>query len=242
MDVKEEHILGQHIINHWYYVSKGRALRQMLSGIHTEKVLDVGAGSGIFARQLLDAGVCNQATCVDPAYENEYSDSHNGKVIYFKRFINQTTQDLILMMDVLEHVDDDLELLSLYTRYMSEEGYVLVTVPAFQFLWSGHDVFLEHRRRYTLDQLERVISKVGLKIVKSRYFFATLLPLVATIRWYGQMRLAFNNVEPKSDLKVYPWLINNALIHLHDIERIVLFPFNVIGGLSIFCLARHSKQ
>jgi 2-polyprenyl-3-methyl-5-hydroxy-6-metoxy-1,4-benzoquinol methylase len=48
MDVKEEHILGKHITNHWYYISKGRALHQMLSGIRVEEVLDVGAGSGIF--------------------------------------------------------------------------------------------------------------------------------------------------------------------------------------------------
>ena len=240
MDVKEEHILGKHIINHWYYISKGRALCKMLSGIRTEEVLDVGAGSGIFARQLLDAGVCNQATCVDPAYEKEYSDSHNGKIINFKRVTDRTTQDLILMMDVLEHVDDDLELLSLYTNTMPQEGYVLITVPAFQFLWSGHDVFLEHRRRYTLGQLERVILRAGLKIIKSRYFFVTLLPLVATMRWYDRMQLASNNAVPRSDLKVYPSLINNALIHLHDIERIVLFPFNIIAGLTIFCLARHS--
>lgn len=239
MDVKEDHILGKRITKHWYYTAKGRALSQMLSGIHTEEVLDVGAGSGVFARQLLDAGVCDQATCVDPAYENEYKDYHNGKIIYFKRSIAQITQSLILMMDVLEHVDDDLELLSLYTNSMPQGGYVLITVPAFQFLWSGHDVFLEHRRRYTLSQLERVVSNAGLKIIKSRYFFATLLPLVATMRIYDRIQLSFNSVEPKSDLKVYPKPINNALIYLHDVERIVLFPFNVIAGLTIFCLARH---
>ena len=240
MDIKEEHILGKHIINHWYYISKGNVLYRMLSGIRTEEILDVGAGSGIFARQLLDAGIGDRATCVDSAYENEYSrEFHNGKIIYFQRSIDRTTQNLILMMDVLEHVDDDLELLSMYTSTMPKGGYVLITVPAFQFLWSRHDVFLEHRRRYTLGQLERVVSRAGLKIVKSRYFFAALLPLVAIMRWYARLQLASNNVELKSDLKVYPWHINNTLIHLHDIERIVLFPFNVIAGLTIFCLARH---
>jgi SAM-dependent methyltransferase len=238
MDVKEEHILGKHITNHWYYISKGRALHQMLSGIRVEEVLDVGAGSGIFSRQLMDRAICNRATCVDPAYEHEYEDFHNGRKIYFKRSIKQTTQELILMMDVLEHVDDDLELLDMYTRTMPQGGYVLVTVPAFQFLWSRHDVFLEHRRRYTLNHLEKVLIRAGLSIARSRYFFASLLPIVAMTRVYNRKCMFSGDIEPRSDLKIYPRSINSLLVRIHDVERMVLFPFNSIAGLTIFCLAR----
>jgi hypothetical protein len=237
MDVKEEHILGEQINNHWYYIAKGRALCEMLSGIQSESVLDVGAGSGIFARQLLAAGVCDQATCVDPAYEHEYSDRHHGKPIHFRRHVDRPTQSLILMMDVLEHVEDDLALLRQYTSQMPQTGSVLITVPAFQFLWSGHDVFLEHYRRYSLGQVERLVSDAGLKMVKSRFFFSTLLPLVTAMRWYDRLRVAADQIEPKSALKVYPRLLNQALIHLHDLERRILFPYNALAGLTIFCLA-----
>lgn len=64
MDIKEEDILGPEIARHWYYVSKGRALQYFLRHVRKASLLDVGAGSGVFSRQLLDAGVCEQATCV----------------------------------------------------------------------------------------------------------------------------------------------------------------------------------
>jgi hypothetical protein len=64
MDLKEENILGSHIYNHWYYVSKGKALRHFLGNLHVPEVLDIGAGSGVFSRQLLDAGVCQSALCL----------------------------------------------------------------------------------------------------------------------------------------------------------------------------------
>ena len=62
--------------------------------------------------------------------------------------------DLLLYMDVLEHVDDDLGLLTAYLDQLERGGRVLITVPAFDFLWSNHDIFLEHKRRYTLKQVE----------------------------------------------------------------------------------------
>src|SRR5688572_5239911 len=71
MDLKEQDILGPDIGRHWYYVSKGRALRALLGRAKVPEVLDVGAGSGVFARQLLAAGVCDRAVCVDPNYVEE---------------------------------------------------------------------------------------------------------------------------------------------------------------------------
>ena len=67
MDLKEEAILGAAIGSHWYYVAKGRALCAMLGGIRVPEVLDVGAGSGVFSRQLLDAGVCSGRCASIPA-------------------------------------------------------------------------------------------------------------------------------------------------------------------------------
>lgn len=238
MDVKEEDILGPDIADHWYYVSKGRALLSFLGGARADSVLDVGAGSGIFSRQLLDAGVCASATCVDPAYPQERSESHNGREISFVRSAGGPGRDLVLMMDVLEHVDDDAGLLRQYTEPQAPGGLVLITVPAFRFLWSGHDVFLEHRRRYTRRQIEDVVRKAGLEVVRSRYFFGLLFPAAAAIRLYGARRLKKEGFAPKSDLRKAPALLNRALILLHVLERLTLFRFNVFAGLTVFCLAR----
>lgn len=238
MDLKEESILGQDITTHWYYVSKGHALCRLISDLRVDGVLDVGAGSGVFSRQLLDAGICQRAVCVDTGYTEERSEAHNGKAILFTRSINSVSEKLILMMDVLEHVDDDVGLLRKYTDRMPPGGLVLITVPAFQFLWSGHDVFLEHRRRYTLKGIESVVKAADLTIVRSRYFFGILFPFVSATRLHDRLLSPSGQIEPKSFLKKYPKFINTSLTLIHDIERTILFPLNIFAGLTVFCLAR----
>jgi len=234
MDLKEEDILGDSIAQHWYYVAKGRALRQFLGGIRAPEVLDVGAGSGVFSRLLLAHDVCGSAVCVDPNYPSERSDTHGGKPIRFVRSIERTTQKLLLMMDVLEHTSDDVGLLRSYTATMPPEASVMITVPAFQFLWSGHDVFLEHHRRYTIQAIEDVVRRAGLEVMRSRYFFGALFPLVAFARVLKRSR----NDAPKSELQVYPHWLNATLISIHDLERVSLFRLNRAFGLSVFCLCR----
>jgi len=233
MDVKEEDILGEDIATHWYYVSKGRAMRSFLGDIHAAGVLDVGAGSGIFSRQLLKAGISQRATCVDPAYAEEHEETCPGGTLNFVREVGEPDQPLVLMMDVLEHVDDDVGLLREYSRHLPAHGRVLITVPAFRFLWSGHDEFLEHRRRYTRGMVERMVRDAGLEVVRSRYFYGLLFPAVAAMRLYEARR----RKEPQSALRRHSPLANSVLTAVHDVERVLLFPVNVFAGLSVFCLA-----
>lgn len=236
MDLKEEEILGQTIDTHWYYLTKGRAVRALLGKIFVKEILDIGAGCGVFSRQFLDSGVCRSAVCVDPNYKEEREETHNDKPIRFVKSIDKTTQGLILMMDVLEHVPDDVALLKQYTESMFSGGRVLITVPAFQFVWSGHDVFLGHYRRYTIESLEKRIREAGLTPIKSRYFFATKFPIVAVERWFKNLLLKRGKIDAKSELKLYPKWFNNVLIFVHEMERIFFFPFNRFFGLSVIAM------
>jgi hypothetical protein len=238
MDVKEEDILGADIATHWYYVAKGRALQSFLRGTQVDELIDVGAGSGVFSRQLLDAGFCRNAICVDPAYAEEREEMHNGHPVAFVHNIDNPAASLVLMMDVLEHVDDDVALIEQYTRSMPSGGRLMITVPAFSFLWSGHDVFLEHRRRYTRGQLNAAVQKAGLTVERSRYFYGFLFPVAAAIRLYKGWRLRHRKLEARSDLAPVSAPLNAVMTLMHDIERTTLFPANVFAGLSVFCLAR----
>jgi SAM-dependent methyltransferase len=238
MDLKEAFILGENAGRHWYYASKGRALLQLLKGLSVETVLDIGAGSGVFSRQLLDAGVCRRAVCVDPAYRAEGTERHNDREIRFAHSPDQGPADIILMMDVLEHVDDDVALLRRSTARLRPHDQVVITVPAFQFLWSGHDEFLEHRRRYTRRQVEAVVRAAGLEPVKSGYFFGLLFPLAAVQRLFDRWRRRSGGGPAKSALSVQGNTVNTILIAVHDLERKVVFPFNRLAGLTVFCLAR----
>lgn len=238
MDVKELDILGDGIEKHWYYVAKGNALLQFLEGYTAREVLDIGAGSGFFSKRLVRAGICERAICIDTAYPVDRMEMHGGQQIIFLRSVDQVTQDMILMMDVIEHVDDDVGFIRAYTDRMPQSAVLLVTVPAFQFLWSGHDVFLEHKRRYTRTSLHRTMDRAGLDVIRSRYFFSILFPAICAIRLRGRLKLASSELAPRSDLRIHSAWTNSLLTAIHELERRTLFRFNRMAGLTVFCLAK----
>lgn len=230
MDVKEEALLGGAVGDHWYYRSKQLALDSMLRGVSFRRILDVGAGSAIFSKHLLK-GTAGSAICVDSAYAGEHSEIYNGKAIRFAPEITPGNADLVLLMDVLEHVDDDVGLMRASLAGAAPGAFVLISVPAFQSLFSAHDKFLEHRRRYTIGSLEAAVESAGLAVIATRYFFAGILPLVAVIRALERAG------PPRSSLKVHTPFVNSFLTFAHRAE-VPFFRFNRIAGLSVFCLAR----
>jgi 2-polyprenyl-3-methyl-5-hydroxy-6-metoxy-1,4-benzoquinol methylase len=136
------------------------------------------------------------------------------------------------MMDVLEHVDDDRGLVRHYAAKVPPGAHFLVTVPAFSFLWSGHDVFLEHKRRYLLGEIEAAMRVAGLNVVKGAYYFGLVFPLAAAVRLANR-----GEAEPKSSLKKHGALTNSVLAAICAAE-LPLFPVNRLAGLSAFVLAR----
>jgi SAM-dependent methyltransferase len=232
MDLKEEDILGADIAQHWYYRSKAAALSRAVADLKPQRLLDVGAGSGFFSRHLLAQGGAQSALCVDIGYDRDRDDQIGGKPVLYRRDCGATDCDLVLMMDVLEHVDDDRGLVRHYAAKVPSGAHFLVTVPAFRFLWSGHDVFLEHKRRYRLGEIEAAMRDAGLKIVKGAYYFGLVFPLAAA------MRLATRaQPEPKSSLKKHGVLTNGLLTAICAAE-LPLFPLNRLAGLSAFVLAK----
>lgn len=232
MDLKEEDILGDDIGRHWYYRSKAAALRRAVSGLSPRRILDVGAGSGFFSRHLLARGGAQSALCVDIGYRNDAEDEVDGKKVLYRRDIGLTDCDLVLMMDVLEHVDDAAGLVHLYAGKVPSGAHFLVTVPAFQFLWSGHDVFLEHKRRYRLPEIEQTMRDAGLDVVRGAYYFGFIFPLAAAVRLASR-----STTEPRSSLSRHDALTNGLLTAICAAE-LPLFPLNRLAGLSAFVLAR----
>ena len=232
MDLKEEDILGADIGRHWYYRSKAAALRRMVGGLGARRILDIGAGSGFFSRRLLAETTATAALCIDIGDAADRDDSIDGKPVLYRRDTGPTDCDLVLMMDVLEHVDDDRGLLRDYAGKVPSGAHILATVPAFRFLWSGHDVFLEHKRRYRLAEIEDTMRGAGLQIVAGAYYFGFVFPLAAAVRLASR-----NTGEPRSSLARHGALTNGLLTALCSAE-LPLFPVNRLAGLSAFVLAR----
>ena len=236
MDLKEEQAIGGDPASHWYYVSKGRAIRSLIGDGPYASILDVGAGSGVFSRMLTQAGVARESVCVDPNYSDDFlAEADDGRIDYV-RAVNATDASLVLMIDVIEHVDDDVALISEYARMTCAGTKFLISVPAFNFLWSPHDDFLEHRRRYTLDRLEAAVRAAGLEPVRLRYFFGMLFPAVAAMR-IASRTFSRDKEAGASALKPAPGWLGKALVVAHDLERATLFPLNRVAGVTAFCLA-----
>ena len=232
MDLKEEDILGADIGRHWYYRSKAAALRRAVRGLDARRLLDVGAGSGFFSRHLLSETPAERALCVDIGYESDRDDSVAGKPVRYRRDTGPTDCDLVLMMDVLEHVDDDRGLLRHYAGKVPSGAHFLLTVPAFAFLWSGHDVFLEHKRRYRLAEIEAATRDAGLAVVRGAYYFGLVFPLAAAVRLASR-----GDAEPRSSLKRHGAVTNGILTAVCAAE-LPVFPFNRLAGLTAFVLAK----
>ena len=234
MDLKEVDILGPDIGAHWYYASKAKAMRRLLGETGQTAVLDVGAGSGFFAKHLLEATPVTAAICVDTSYQRDSDAMHAGKPVAFRRAIEATDARLALFMDVLEHVEDDVGLLALYRDVLPSGARILITVPAFRFLWSGHDDFLGHYRRYTVPMMEAAVGKAGLKVERGAYYFASVFPIAAAMRLAG--RIGASGGEPNSQMRRHSPPVNAVLAALCSAE-LPVFPVNRAFGLSVFCLA-----
>ena len=238
MDLKETAALGEDIDQHWYYRSKALALRRLLAPKLSPSILDVGAGSGFFSRHLLKHTDAKEAHCVDTGYLSDKTEHQSGKNIHFHRTVESMDVGLVLFMDVLEHVEDDLALLSYYSTLIPVGTQILITVPAFNFLWSAHDVFLEHKRRYTLKQIESLIRDANWEVEAGVYFFGMVLPLAIIIRFAE--RVFGGETAAKSQLKRHHPIINKFLYLLCALEM-PFMRYNRMAGLSILCLARKSK-
>lgn len=238
MDLKETPFLGDSAGSHWYYVSKGRALLRMIKDVRASEVLDIGAGSGIFAKLILRKTRVQKAVCCDTGYSREWDERCAGKPLYFKKSVAGSGADLVLLLDVLEHVENDVLFLRQYVEKLKPGTHVAVTVPAFQFLFSGHDLFLEHYRRYTIASLEKCLSAAGLRVLKSSYFFLLLFPAIALVRLLGRARLAILGSEGghRSDVRPCGKAVNALLVLINSAE-LALFPLNRLAGVTVFSLA-----
>jgi SAM-dependent methyltransferase len=147
--------------------------------------------------------------------------------------------DLILALDVVEHVEDDIHALTECYRILKTGGSLVITVPAFMALWSPWDESLGHRRRYTEPQLIQALRTVGFSVKISAYIFFFVFPVAVLIRSVKRL-FQKNATSYSSDFIALPHVLNTFLIHVGHLERWVTtklnfhFPF----GLSVISVAK----
>jgi hypothetical protein len=160
--------------------------------------------------------------------------SLDGTVEILPTWPSNTLFDLILMMDVLEHIKDDALVLNDATLHLAPRGHVFITVPAFNWLFSAHDRFLGHYRRYSARSLAALIARCSdLEIVNVHYYYASVFPLAAPLRLMRRGQTA----STASDLKFLPKFVNWFLRVVTYLE-LPLARWNHFFGLSVVALCR----
>jgi SAM-dependent methyltransferase len=230
---------------HWWFLGRRKIifslLRQYLLNKNQLEILDVGCGTGSTLKELEKHG---HAVGVDVSEEavrlsklrgcrNVYK--IDGRGLFFK----DEMFDLVVALDVIEHITDDYAALSEYYRITKHSGILLLTVPAYNFLWGAHDEINDHKRRYIAGELKNKMEKTGFAVGKLTYFNTFLFPFVLLARMGQRVTKMVNGrYKPRSDLKLYPSSINNLLEAVFILEERLLRKHNLPYGVSLLCVAK----
>jgi SAM-dependent methyltransferase len=147
------------------------------------------------------------------------------------------TFDLVTALDVIEHIDDDLGALREMRRVMKPGGLLLLTVPAYMFLWGRQDDINLHKRRYVARQLHSRLEAAGFEVQKLTYMNSILFPAIAAIRLVRRVLPEPPKLESDFAFPA-PQPLNVVLSAIFGSERHLLTRFDIPFGVSIMALAR----
>lgn len=228
--------------SHWWYTGRRRIIASFVADIcrrvtdRRPRILDVGCGTGA---NLLLLSKYGDAEGVDV--------SEDALAFCRERGLNHVTLgageelphaegmfDLVTAFDVVEHMDDDLAGLREMFRVLRPGGHVLLFVPTFMFLWGLQDDVSNHRRRYRLPELRRVLEQAGFEIERSTYANITFFLPILLVR--KLMRLTGIKTATENSINVPA--LNGLFGALFGAESAVLRYTNLPFGVSGLCVAR----
>ena len=146
--------------------------------------------------------------------------------------------DLICLFDVLEHIEDDKGSLEALSALLAPGGRIIVTVPAYQWLWSTLDTLSHHKRRYNTKQVRAMVDGSGLSVTRLSYFNAILLPFAIIARKYDQL---FRKATT-SGYGVPSAFINSLFKRVFSLEKFILPKFILPFGLSILAVLEDQRS
>jgi SAM-dependent methyltransferase len=227
---------------HWWYRARREVLRELIRRRiplpADARILEVGCGTGHNLPMLGGFGRVD-AIEVDAA-AREIASRRLGHVVMDAPLPQLTgvplnAFDLIAMLDVLEHIEEDEAALAALAERLKPGGRILITVPAFPWMWSAHDVVNHHKRRYTRRTLARVVSDAGLKLEMLSWFNSLLFPLAAAARLAGRV-----TGKQDSDDKLPPAPVNRLFEALFGLERYAIGRVPFPPGVSLAAIVSAS--
>jgi len=228
----------------WWYKGRRRLVEQHLAERHREKgrlrILDIASATGMSFRFLKSYG---DSWGVDISQETIRLCGLRG----IKRIVRGDALklpfrsgcfDAILALDALEHFPDDRQALREIARVARPDALILITVPAFMFLWSPHDEAFHHFRRYTAKELRGKLGESGFAIDRLSYYSMTLMPPVWAFRkWRALRRTRQDHASSDFFVKLprpVEWALGTIMNGEIAAMKLVSLPF----GVSLFCRTR----
>lgn len=199
--------------SHWWFRGRRAVIWALLADLplpRPARVLDAGCGTG---RNLIEFGALGPAHGVDPSPVAVEFCHRRGLANVQEAGLEQlpfddASFDLLLATDVIEHIEKDDVALRELRRVVAPAGRLLITVPAYQWLWSHHDDTHHHFRRYTLPRLRAVVTGSGWRVDRATYFNSLLLAPIAAARAVSKLG---GDGEERADYDKTPASLNAAL-------------------------------
>lgn len=228
----------------WWFVGRRKIiltfLKKYLKKKHDLKIVDIGCGAGGMIDLL---GYYGTVTGVDKNKHIVHHNKKNGRKVYCgnldKLNFSDNSFELVTLLEVLEHVNDDMKGLKEVYRILKPEGIFFISVPAFPILWSSHDYASHHKRRYTKKELEMKLLKSGFDILNISFFDSFLFPIIVIYRFWANL---IGKDKFKSNFINYPPFINSFLKVIFCSEAFFLEKFNFPLGVSLLAIVKKKKE
>ncbi len=229
---------------HWWFAARRDIIARLIErqGKLGDKprILEVGCGTGSNLALLQRYGQVDAVEPDDPARALASARSGiavKGGLLPDGVHLEDGAYDLIVLLDVLEHIPDDLGTLAALRSKLARDGRLLVTVPASPWMWSSHDAAHHHHRRYTAATLTKVFEAAGFRVRYRSHFNTVLFPLIAAARLAGKLLR-----REGGDDAIPPRPVNGLLRGLFGLERHLVGRAALPFGVSLALVAEPASR
>ncbi len=244
MEAEVYHKMASFEDRHWWFVGRRKICDRLLAKLSLPadaRIMEAGCGTGGNLKMLSRYGDVVGMELDETAIT--FATARNvGHVTYGclpgNIPLDKRSFDLIVLFDVLEHIEEDKVTLEALREYLKPSGRLLITVPAYHYLWSRHDEIHHHKRRYDKRKLFSIVSTAGYNVEYISYYNIFLLPLMAFVRLLQRL----TGISLSNELEMPSTIVNKILGNIFASERFIIGRLSLPFGGSIILTANKAYK
>ena len=227
--------------DHWWFDSRKIIIGHFLKKKIVKKIdiLDFGCGSGVNLKMLSKFGKVYYYDTNNVIIRKIKKKFISNNFKYLKKFnLSKKKFDLIVALDVIEHIKDEKKIIQILSQKLNKDGNILITVPAYNFLFSSKDKDLHHKRRYTIKTIEKILKKFFIIEKKTYFNFFLSILIIISILLFKILSVKFiDKVERKPN-----FIMNFVFKKIFSFEKYFINFTNFPFGISILIYAKKINQ